>query len=78
MDDRGKHPMYVSDLLPASRPISIPGHPTIKAYTAEQVLDDLEVDLEQLEELQEREETEENERPKRISETTVRQDRDPA
>ena len=52
---RGKHPMYVSDLLPHNKPISIPGHPTIKSYTAMAILDDLEVDLVMLIELIERE-----------------------
>src|SRR5690348_15689986 len=48
---RGKHPMYVSDLLPNRPALSIPGHSTIKSYTAMQIVDDLEVDLLMLVEL---------------------------
>jgi hypothetical protein len=77
LDNRGKHPMYVSDLFPSARAISIPGHPTINSYTAEQILDDLELDLVKLEELHEQEEAEENEHPKRLPETTLRKDSDP-
>jgi hypothetical protein len=45
LDDRGKHPTYVSTLIPNSNPLSIPGHPTIKPTTAKSILDELEADI---------------------------------
>lgn len=50
--DRGHEPNYLSDLLPKSRPISIPNHPGAMArFTAENILDQLEQDIFDLEEL---------------------------
>lgn len=50
-DSRGKEPTYVSELLPYSRPISIPDHPgTLKRFTAENILDAFEQDIYALEE----------------------------
>ena len=46
-----KEPQWVSTLLTGSRPISIPGHRTIKRFTAKSILDDFEADLDRLEEL---------------------------
>jgi len=49
--DRGKEPTYVSDLLPRSRPISIPNHPgTMAKGTALNILDQLEQDIFEIEE----------------------------
>jgi len=48
LDKRGKHPTYVSELMPTRNPISIPGHPTIKAGTALNILDELEADIDGL------------------------------
>jgi hypothetical protein len=43
---RGKEPTYISELLPTARPVSIPSHPgSLKRYTAENILDRLEVDI---------------------------------
>lgn len=48
---RGHEPNYLSDLLPRSRPISIPNHPGAMArFTAENILDQLEQDIFDLEE----------------------------
>ena len=50
--DRGHEPNFLSDLLPRSRPISIPNHPGAMArYTAENILDQLEQDIFDLEEI---------------------------
>jgi len=50
--NRGKEPTYVSDLLPQSRPISIPNHPgSFPRYTAISILDALEQDIDELEEI---------------------------
>lgn len=43
-------PQWISEILPASRPISIPGHKSIKTYTAVSILDRFEEDLDRLEE----------------------------
>jgi hypothetical protein len=75
LDNRGKHPMYVSDLLQNSKPISIPGHPTIKSYTAVSILDDLEVDLVKLVEMIETE-AKEHEKRKALPPATIRPNRD--
>jgi hypothetical protein len=49
--DRGHEPNYLSDLLPKSRPISIPNHRgAMKRFTAENILDQLEQDIFELEE----------------------------
>jgi hypothetical protein len=49
--DRGHEPNYISDLLPKSRPISIPNHPgTMARFTAGNILDQLEQDIFDLEE----------------------------
>lgn len=49
--DRGKEPTYVSTLLPASRPISIPNHPgTLAKGTALNILDQLDQDIFEIEE----------------------------
>ena len=54
---RGKEPTYVSEMLNDKNPISIPNHPgALSKYTAGNILDQLEEDLERLEELLEREE----------------------
>ena len=42
---RGTEPQWVTDLIPGSRPISIPGHRTINPYTAESIMDRFEEDL---------------------------------
>ena len=52
LSNRGKEPTFVSDLLPQSRPLSIPHHPgTLKKGTADNILDQLEKDIDELEEL---------------------------
>src|SRR5579864_152353 len=48
---RGKHPTWQSELIPTANPLSIPGHPTIKATTAMSILDELEADIDRLAEL---------------------------
>lgn len=49
--NRGHEPNYLSDLLPRSRPISIPNHPgSMARFTAENILDQLEQDVFELEE----------------------------
>jgi len=49
--NRGHEPNYLSELLPKSRPISIPNHPGAMArFTAENILDQLEQDIFDLEE----------------------------
>ncbi len=45
-------PQWISSVLPESRPISIPGHKSIKTYTAVSILDCFEEDLARLEELE--------------------------
>src|SRR5262249_32827999 len=52
LDKRGKEPTFVSDLLPQSRPLSIPHHSgtTLKIGTANNILDQLEKDMDDLEE----------------------------
>lgn len=50
--ERGKEPTYISELLPHSRPISIPNHPgSLKKFTAGNILDALERDILELEEM---------------------------
>jgi hypothetical protein len=50
--NRGKEPTFVSELLPQSRPLSIPHHSTpLKKGTAGSILDQLEKDIDDLEEL---------------------------
>jgi hypothetical protein len=50
--NRGSEPNYVSDILPKSRPISIPNHPgAMKRYTAENILDSLEQDVFEIEQI---------------------------
>ena len=52
-DDRGKEPTFISELLPQSRPLSIPHHAkTLKRGTAGNILDQLEKDLDAFEEQQ--------------------------
>lgn len=46
-------PQWVSKITPSARPVSIPGHKSINAYTASAILDCFENDLDQLEELAE-------------------------
>jgi len=49
--NRGDEPTYVSELLPRSNPISIPGHRgNVKVGTAGNILDQFEADLDRLEE----------------------------
>jgi hypothetical protein len=49
---RGKEPTFVSLLLPASRPLSIPDHPgSLKRFTAGNILDVLEQDIFALEDM---------------------------
>jgi hypothetical protein len=49
--DRGKEPTYISNLLPKSRPISIPNHPgAMFRGTALNILDQLEQDIFEIEE----------------------------
>ena len=48
---RGKEPTWVSDLVPNTRPLSIPNHPgDLNRFTAGSILDQLEEDLYRLEE----------------------------
>jgi len=50
--ERGKEPTFISPLLPQSRPLCIPHHSaTLKIGTANNILDQLEKDLDDLEEL---------------------------
>ena len=52
-DDRGKEPTFISELLPQSRPLSIPHYAkTLKRGTAGNILDQLEKDLDAFEEQQ--------------------------
>ena len=44
--NRGKEPTFINELLPKSRPLSIPNHPgTLKIGTAMNILDELEKDI---------------------------------
>ena len=72
---RGSEPQWVSDLLPDSRPISIPSHPTINPYTAESIMDRFEEDLDKFSEIAEKEERRAREEPKRLSSRAVRTNR---
>ena len=64
--NRGKHPTYESVAFPETRAITIPGHSSIKAYTAISILDDLEgIDIQRWNELLDREERKEDERQRR-------------
>lgn len=47
---RGKEPNWVSTVLPDARPLSIPAHNTLNRYTAQNILDALESDLDAIEE----------------------------
>ena len=50
--NRGKEPTFISEVLPQSRPLSIPHHSTsLKPGTARNILDELEKDINNLEEL---------------------------
>lgn len=63
---RGKHPTYESVPFPETRAITIPGHSSIKAYTAISILDDLEgIDIQRWNEILDREERKEDERQRR-------------
>ena len=48
---KGKHPQWISQLLPHQPPISIPHHNSLNKFTAAQILDQLEQDLLKLIEL---------------------------
>lgn len=49
--DRGKEPTWVSRLMPGRNPVSIPNHPgALKRFTAGNILDQLEEDIDLLEE----------------------------
>lgn len=48
--ERGKEPTFISDILPRSRPISIPNHPrALSKGTAINILDQLEQDIFEIE-----------------------------
>ena len=51
LSPRGKHPTWVSRLLPAATPLSIPDHggKELNRYTARAILDQMEQDLNELE-----------------------------
>jgi hypothetical protein len=51
---QGKEPTFVSSPFPCLSPITIPGHPRLKKYTAKNILYQLEEDLFKIEELVER------------------------
>lgn len=52
---RGSEPMWISDLLPQNRPLAIPNHSRpLWKYTADKILDQLEIDLIDLETREER------------------------
>jgi hypothetical protein len=75
---RGKEPTYVSLYFPELRPLSIPGHKSVNAFTANAILDALEVDLNKLEAwVDEQEAKEKNENAKGLPPTTIRSDTDP-
>lgn len=80
---KGKHPTYESSLMPKTNPLSIPGHPTIKAGTARNILDQLEADIDGLTALldeQDRRATKEQEKRNdstRLPEETLRKSSDP-
>jgi hypothetical protein len=47
--NRGKEPTWESEILPKSRPITIPHHSIVKVGTAHNILDQFEGDIFQLE-----------------------------
>jgi hypothetical protein len=71
---RGKEPTYVSIPFPHLNPLSIPGHPTINPFTAENIMDILETDLDAWEDLLEKESLK-NENSKKLPPATIRTDR---
>lgn len=51
-DNRGSEPTYINEMLPGSRPLTIPNHPgALNKFTAGNILDQLEQDISMLEEL---------------------------
>lgn len=73
---KGKHPTYENPLLPTRNPVSIPGHPTIKAMTAMSVLDELDADIDEFFEALEAQERAKNANRKQLPSATVHQDFD--
>jgi hypothetical protein len=81
---RGKEPTYISSAFPNSNPLSIPGHRTINPYTANAILDSLEVDLDRWEDLLDTQEQkgktdgkDDEKNPKELPPATLRTHRDP-
>src|SRR5437867_4284922 len=79
---RGKEPTYVSESFPELNPLSIPGHKAVNPFTADNIMDTFEADLDKWEDrLEEQEakqakETKSHDNPKQLPEKTVRKDSD--
>jgi hypothetical protein len=54
LSNRGKEPIYLSELLPHKKLITIPSHSgSLPRFTAENILDDLDEDVDELIEIEE-------------------------
>jgi hypothetical protein len=74
---RGKEPTYVSTAFPNLNPLSIPGHPKINPFTADNIMDILEIDLDAWEDHLEKESLK-NENRKELPPATIRTNRNPS
>jgi hypothetical protein len=73
---RGKEPTYVSILFPELRPLAIPAHTKVNPFTANSILDSLELDLGKLETWVHEEERRKDENAKRLPPAAIRPDSD--
>jgi hypothetical protein len=68
--NRGKEPTYIS-VLPGRNPLSIPGHPTLKGFTAKSILKVLAADLDCWEDLLDAEEKKQKEKKRNANPTGI-------
>jgi hypothetical protein len=73
---RGKEPTYVSVPFPECNPLSIPAHKTVNPFTADNIMDDFEADLDRWEDSLEKLEAKTNDKFKQLPAKTIRKNSD--